>query len=137
LRHFEIGQMDLRGICTGPERDGNVVDVPGLQFAGQAKEVLPAVEVAACNQDAAGIASGEFVEVGNRVAAGADGRNTLPAQQGKQRNPRKPTPTSLHVPEVSRSLACDDGEQREDCENVANSCVVTDWHGDDQHAERG
>ena len=76
----KLGEMRAGGIGAGPDGDSGVGDVAGLEFAGEAVEVLAAVEITACNQDLAGIGSCEFVEEGEEVAAGADGGNHLPAE---------------------------------------------------------
>ena len=44
---------------------------------GQAEEVLSTVEVAAGDENSAGIAPGKFVEVGDVVGTGGDGRNAI------------------------------------------------------------
>ena len=132
----ELGEMRAGGIGAGPDGDGGVGDVAGLEFAGEAVEVLAAVEIAACDQDMAGVAACEFVEEGEKVAAGAGGGNHLPGQQRDQYDARGDSPGGGYLPQIGTSGTRDDREQGKDDHHVADAGVVTHGHGDQKNRER-
>ena len=49
-------------------------------FLRQAQYVLPAVQIATCNQNLAGISSSELIEIRQEITLGGEAREALPNQ---------------------------------------------------------
>src|ERR1700733_5000636 len=78
IGNFVERQARPINISAAPDSQADLVDLPGAKFVSQAKQVLPAIEIASHHEYFARIFSGKLVEVREKVGLRSPAFDGLP-----------------------------------------------------------